>query len=60
MEWIAILAIYLAAFRVVTMGPSDDPVTLWTQMIAFALLFFVMPFHVMTAWTKRTDGKDGS
>jgi hypothetical protein len=47
MTSIATLAIYLAAFRLVTQGPSDDPLTFWTQGVAIFLLFFVMPFHVI-------------
>ncbi len=57
MTSIAILGIYLAAFRLVTQGPSDDPLTAWTQVVAIFLLFAVMPFHVMCAWTRLTAGK---
>jgi hypothetical protein len=59
MEWIAILAIDLAAFRLITMGPSDDSMTLRTQLIAAFLLCIVMPFHAMSVCAKLTGGKDG-
>jgi hypothetical protein len=59
MASVAILAIYLAAFRFITRGPSDQPSTVWTQCIAIVVLFFVMPFHVTSAWTRLTAGQAG-
>ena len=55
MRSIAILAIYLAAFRLVTQ-PSDDPLTAWTQVVAIFLLVS-MPFHVIWAWARLMAGK---
>jgi Mn2+/Fe2+ NRAMP family transporter len=50
MQWVAILAIYLAAFHFFTQEPSNDPLTTWAQMISGVLLFFILPFHLMLAW----------
>ncbi len=57
MTSIAIIAIYLAAIRLLTQGLNDDPLTAWTQVVAIFLLFLVMPFHVMWAWARLTAGK---
>jgi hypothetical protein len=56
MAWVAILAIYLAAFRLVASRPSDDPWTALSQRIARVLLVFVMPFHVISAWSRAMAG----
>jgi hypothetical protein len=58
MAWVAIVAIYLAAFRLVATGPSDDPWAKWSQGIACVLLFCVMPLHVASAWTTLTAAHD--
>ena len=58
MTSIAILAIYLAAFRLVTQGPSDDPLTVWTQGVAIFLLF---SHAISRHWAGRlTAGKEGA
>ena len=56
MAWVAILAIYLAAFCLVASGPSDDPWTAWSQKIARVLLIFIMPFHVISVWSRAMAG----
>jgi hypothetical protein len=53
MELIAVLAIYLTGVRFLTLGPSTDPLTAWAQVVSFALLFFVMPLHVVSAWARK-------
>ncbi len=55
MELIAVLAIYFTGVHFLTLGPTKDPLTAWAQVVSFALLFFVMPVHVVFAWA-RTRG----
>ncbi len=55
MGLVAILAIYLAGVHFLTLGPSRDPVTAFSQIISFVLLFFVMPLHVVSAWARTRE-----
>jgi len=50
MQFIAILAIYFAAGRSLSGGPSDDLRTMWMQMSSVVILFLVLPLHVLSAW----------
>jgi Mn2+/Fe2+ NRAMP family transporter len=52
MEFVAVLAIYLASVHFLILGPSQDPLTVFSQLISFILLFFVMPLHLLTAWAR--------
>jgi hypothetical protein len=52
MVTVAVSAIYPAALHSLTLGPSGDTLTLAQQLVAIVLLFFIMPFHVMAAWTR--------
>jgi hypothetical protein len=52
MELVAVLAIYLAGVHFLILGPSNDPLTAFSQLISFVLLFFVMPLHVAQAWSR--------
>jgi hypothetical protein len=58
MTAVAMFAIDLAAVHSLTPGPSGDSVALWRQLVAFILLFFVMPFHVMVASAWLTAGRE--
>jgi hypothetical protein len=52
MVTVAVSAIYLAAIHSLTLGPSGDTFSLAQQRIAMILLFCIMPFHIMAAWSR--------
>ncbi len=52
-EFIAIVAIYLAGAHFLIVAPSKDPLSSPAQLISFILLFFVMPLHMLTAWARN-------
>jgi hypothetical protein len=57
MATVAVIGIYLAALGSLTRGPSGDAFVVWQQLLAIVLLFFVMPFHIMAAWSRCTTRK---
>ena len=54
MALVVVVAIYLAAIHSLTLGPGRDSFTVWQQLVSFVLLFFIIPFHIMAAWSWLT------
>jgi hypothetical protein len=52
MQWIVILAIYLAAFHSLNRGPSDNLLTTWGQIVAAILVLFVLPLQMLLVWAR--------
>jgi hypothetical protein len=50
MATLAVVAIYLAAYHSLTLGPDVDAFTTWQQLVSMVLLFCFLPFHVMAAY----------
>jgi hypothetical protein len=50
MATLAVVAIYLAAFHSLTLGPNVSLFTAWQQLVSVVLLVCVLPFHVMAAY----------
>jgi hypothetical protein len=57
MATVAVLAIYLAALHLLRLR-AGDVFTFAQQLVAYFLLFFIMPFHIMAVW-KRFIARNG-
>jgi len=55
MSLVAKVAIYLAAIQALRSGNSNDPATMWFQMISVPLLLVVLPCHVNAAVLRFTS-----
>jgi hypothetical protein len=52
MATVAVLAVYLAAFHLLTLSRGAGVFTLAQQVVATFLLFIIMPFHIMAVWAR--------